>query len=74
MNAKPWIVFLSFFIFLNTLFFYGFVRDGKAFYKTMFRVYKSFFRDTHWNEHGIATAARAVCETLQAPACTPSES
>lgn len=30
--------------------------------------------DTHWNEHGIATAARAVCETLQAPACTPSES
>ncbi|MFQ5673139.1 MAG: hypothetical protein ACE5G9_08590 [Nitrospinales bacterium] len=28
MRRKPWLVFLSFFITLNTLFFYGFVRDG----------------------------------------------
>ncbi|MEE9259422.1 MAG: SGNH/GDSL hydrolase family protein [Nitrospinaceae bacterium] len=27
-KLKPWIVFVSFFITLNTLFFYGFVRDG----------------------------------------------
>jgi len=28
MRYKPWLVFLAFFIALNTLFFYGFVRDG----------------------------------------------
>lgn len=27
--------------------------------------------DTHWNENGIAVAARVVCETLKAPACAP---